>query len=557
MAASAGGLFLLFAGTNSAGAAAGKTLVELDTDVAPSLDPDGTASADLGFETAYVNTFDTLVNYPTTLKNGVYLPNYQVGQNGFAPSLATSYTHHGRVWVFNLRHNVKSCAGNTFTSADVVYTFARAKSVSGATPTAYFVAHVGGIFNGAALLPGAKPSTKKLDGEVKALGPYQVQFTQDSTDALFPAVLTTWLGAPFDSKAMKAHATATDPWTHTYTATTNAPGFGPYCLTQWVRGSSETFTLNPNFNWGPKPVYTRIVVNQVPADSERLAGVLSGTANIATTLTPSEYQRAASSSNVSILAWNNAANFVSLGINYKYAPFNNLKVGRLLRQAIAYALPYAAIGKQVYFGKFTQASGLFPSDSFGYKPIKQYTTNIAKAKQLMAQAGYPGGKGLPTSKDFTLTYTAERSSTLLPLAGLIRTALAQIGITITLNPLPAVQELSGEESTLSLGSFIRDGSRALVGDVGYSTLLYFAATKVGGLADATNYDSPTVNSLYAKSSTAVGSARTAILDKIQSTIMTDLPLIPIGSVTSQLVVSKGITGWDGNVYDLVFWQYLK
>src|SRR5690348_7949301 len=107
MAAVAAGAF--FASASSAGTTAGKTLVELDTNVAPDLDPDGAAPADPGFMTAEVNMFDTLVNYPTKLVNGVYVPNYQVSQTGYAPSLATSYTRSGNTWTFNLRKGVKSC----------------------------------------------------------------------------------------------------------------------------------------------------------------------------------------------------------------------------------------------------------------------------------------------------------------------------------------------------------------------------------------------------------------------------------------------------------------
>ena len=66
---------------------------------------------------------------------------------GFRPQLATSWSKSGLTWTFKLRQGVKSCAGNEFTADDVVYTFQRAKSVSGAAPAAWFLSNVGAVLS--------------------------------------------------------------------------------------------------------------------------------------------------------------------------------------------------------------------------------------------------------------------------------------------------------------------------------------------------------------------------------------------------------------------------
>jgi ABC-type transport system substrate-binding protein len=156
-----------------------------------------------------------------------------------------------------------------------------------------------------------------------------------------------------------------------------------------------------------------------------------------------------------------------------------------------------------------------------------------------------------------LTYVSEDSSILQPLSELIQSALAKIGMTISLNPIPAAQEQADEFSKYDLGMWLRNNQRALVPDAGYVTRLFFLSKAAGALLPSTNYDNPEVNALYKKSGEVVGAPRVAYLHKIQKIIMTDLPLIPIGSADSQLGVSKGITGWLGNTYDLVFWDNLK
>jgi peptide/nickel transport system substrate-binding protein len=551
-ASSASGGNATSATSSSAG---GKTLIELDTDVAPSLDPDGTAGSDPGFEQAYVNMANTLVDYPSTEKDGVDIPDYQVGRDGFSPSLASSYTHKGNAWTFTLRKGVYSCADNELTSADVVYTMARGKSVSGADPTTDFVGTTGSIFNGDEDAANASAKAKLLNGEVTTDGKFKVTFHLASNNDLFPKVLTTWLMAPLDAKVMKAHATKSDPWSHTYMNTTNAPGFGPYCLTSWQKGSEMDFSANPHW-YGPKPTYSHIVVRQVPSDSQRAAALIGGSANVVTGLTPAEYQAVAS--HASVLSWNNPSNFLSIGVNYKYAPFTDTTKGRLLRQAIADALPYAEIAKEVYYGKFVKAEGLVPSDAYGYTPVNDYTEDLTKAKALEAQAGYPDGKGLPASSSaLTLTYVSEDSSILQPLSELIQSALAKLGMKITLNPIPAAQEQADEFSKYDLGMWLRNNQRALVPDAGYVTRLFFLSKAAGALEPSTNYDNPVVDKLYAKSGAVVGAARVAYLHQIQKIIMQDLPLIPVGSADSQLGVTKGITGWLGNTYDLVFWAGLK
>jgi peptide/nickel transport system substrate-binding protein len=545
------------AASSGGGGTTGSSLVELDTDIAPSLEPDSPSGDDPGFEQAFVNLAEPLVSAPTKEVDGVLVPNYQVSPTAFKPDLATSYSQKGLTWTFHLRQGVMSCYGNELTAQDVVYTFARAKALQGTASDSYFVATVGGVFDGKGLEPGATAADKVLDStEVKATGKYTVQITQKHSDALFPAILSIWSLAPWDEVEMKKVATASDQYAHHFTETTGAPTFGPYCLSSWKKGASMTFTANKGWFRGA-PQYSKITMEQVPSDSQRVAGLLSGQANIATELTPLETQKVAQTSSTDTLSWDNPGNMVTLGINYADGPFTDPTKGKLIREAIAYAMPYDGIKSGVYDGQFQTNPGLFSTDDVGFKPVSTYeNTDLAKAKALLAQAGYPGGKGLVAGPAFKLSYAAERSSVLQPMATMIATALKGIGIPITLNPIPASQ-LETDLVQSSLGMYIQDESRPLLPDVGYATLLYFVNKKDGGLSDSTNYDSATVNKLYAQSATATGAARTKLLGEIQETADNDLSSVAIGIPRSELAVTKGITGWLGNIYDLVYWDYLK
>ena len=259
---------------------------------------------------------------------------------------------------------------------------------------------------------------------------------------------------------------------------------------------------------------------------------------------------------VSVLSWQNNK-LLTMGINYKYPPFNTSK-GALIRKAIAYAMPYSNIIKDDYLGNAKQWYGLVPSSAFGYVPIHTYSTNLAKARALMAQAGYAGGKGLPAnSPAFQLFYVAERAALLQPIATEIKTALAQIGITIQLSPISQAEENTRELTRFDMGMFLRDDNRPLGPDAGYAAQLWYVCAKDGGLEPSGNYCNPKFDALFAKSQDATGSVRLKYLAQMQQILMQDLPYVPIVEIPSQLAVQKGITGWEGNSYDLVEYWYLK
>ena len=327
------------------------------------------------------------------------------------------------------------------------------------------------IFGPEAVAKTATAADKKLNGEVTKIDDHTVQFKQKNPDdELLPRVLEIFPLYIFDSKVMKQHATADDPWSHKYLDTVGSPGYGPYCLDKWTKGSEMQFSANPNYWRGP-PTYTKAVVRSVPSDSDRVAAISSGQADVATSLTPKAVKQVSTGGQSTVLDWQNNK-ILGMGINYAYPPFNTPN-GKLVRQAIAYAIPYDEIVQNSYLGQAKKWNGLIESTYFGYTPITTYTTNIDKAKQLMAQAGYPDGKGLPKSPAFTLNYVAERAALLEPVATSIKTALSQIGIDITLAPISQAEESTRELVKFDMGMYLRDYNRPLGPDVGYAALLWY------------------------------------------------------------------------------------
>jgi len=91
------------------------------------------------------------------------------------------------------------------------------------------------------------------------------------------------------------------------------------------------------------------------------------------------------------------------GFNNRIKPLDNKKV----RQAINYAIDRERVFlKEVKMPSLSVAHGLVPPGMVGYSPeIKGYGYNPERAKELLKEAGYPGGKGLPTIEFWTASRT--------------------------------------------------------------------------------------------------------------------------------------------------------
>jgi ABC-type transport system substrate-binding protein len=80
-----------------------------------------------------------------------------------------------------------------------------------------------------------------------------------------------------------------------------------------------------------------------------------------------------------------------LGMNTRVKPLSDVRV----RRALIYAIDRQAIIDEVTRGRFVLARGILPPRTLGYNPqLTSYEFDPARARQLLAEAGYPQGRGL-------------------------------------------------------------------------------------------------------------------------------------------------------------------
>jgi peptide/nickel transport system substrate-binding protein len=207
------------------------------------------------------------------------------------------------------------------------------------------------------------------------------------------------------------------------TASTVPVGSGPYELDAkaTVVGSSYVFTANPNYWDKPEQHYSKIVMNVYTSATTVLDAIEGGQVNAANTFddtTIPQIQNAGFTVYPLQLNWAGLSLVDRSGTMSK--PLGNLKV----RQAINYAFNRAALLNDMSDGYGSVTTQVFPTNSPGYESSlnSYYSFDPAKAKQLLAEAGYPHGFTLDMP---TITVAFGEAA-----YALIQAELANIGIKV-------------------------------------------------------------------------------------------------------------------------------
>ena len=520
-----------------------KSILFLSEDVPPSLNYDGPNASAPPTQAGIVNLMEPLIYYEE--REGTPDGGRQFDFTKFEGRLAESWSHDAatNTWTFNLRRGVTGCNGATFNADDVIYTMARAKSTSGAAPVGWFLSNVASIdkFTGAVF--GNSPEAieaKKLGDEVKKIDDYTVTIRQAAPNKLFLPVLTIFALYIFDKEQMEANATEDDPWSHTYTNNVNVPSFGPYCLDNWEKDKEFAVTANPDYYRGPADI-DRIIMRKVPQSGQRLVILRSGQAQLVEHLTPKEFNALRGVKGVKVVSMaGNATSYVHM--NWQQPPWDNIT----LREAIAHAIPYDDIVKDVYFGEATKYDGVMPSFYPGYFQVSETRDfNIEKAKTLLAAAGFPEGKGLEDfGSAFQLTYASEKENILGPAATIIQTTLRSIGIPVKLNPIPQAQFSDRELVKKDLEFALIDHSKPIGIEAAYAIQLLYVSRDKGGLSNYSLYSNDRVDELFLNQAKTEpdDKIRNDILAEVQQILMDEVVIAPIAETKLQWGMSENLSG---------------
>jgi len=279
------------------------------------------------------------------------------------PALATSWTQEGTAWTFKLRQGVKFHDGAAFNAAAVKATFDR-------------------YFGPPADRPLRANQVTPVVDRVEVVDDFTVRFVTKDLDAFFldrladAAGITGSWGFIISPDAIKKFGKD---------LARNAVGTGPFTFVEWIKDERFVVARNEAY-WGDKAYLDKVILRSVPEPEARIIGLEALDIHIARTLNPEAQERIAKNPALapSIRTTTRALFF---GVASLKKPYSDIRV----RQALNHAVDKQSIVKNLYNGLAEQINGPIVPGQTGYVALPGFAYDPAKAKQLLADAGYPNG----------------------------------------------------------------------------------------------------------------------------------------------------------------------
>jgi peptide/nickel transport system substrate-binding protein len=178
---------------------------------------------------------------------------------------------------------------------------------------------------------------------------------------------------------------------------TASAGSGPYILKDWIRNEKIILEANPHY-WGEKPLLDQIVMIDIPESSSQLVQLKGGTIDLAWNLVYDQIPDVEDTEGLSTVT-TPMFKQIYLGMNGSIEPLDNVKV----RQAIKCAINTEGLVKAVG-GGVSELHTFVPKGMFSHYPEDPFPYNPERAKELLAEAGYPDGFEIElTVPDFLAT----------------------------------------------------------------------------------------------------------------------------------------------------------
>lgn len=293
-------------------------------------------------------------------------------------------------WRFHLRRGVKFHNGDPLTAEDVKFTIDLALANKGSTQNSYL---------------GPTESVRVID-------PYTVELV---TRTPFPPLLTNISRLHIVPRAYEK--IGADAF-----STKQPIGTGPYRFVEWQRGQHIVLEANPDY-WGGPPTPRRLMFRFIADPSTRAAELKAGGVDIITGPPVAQLKELATGDTTIVTI--PAVRVIAYPFNTLQKPLGDVRV----RRALNLAVDRETIVKTLLQGYGKPTGQPFIPGWLGYDPeIKPFPYDPARARKLLAEAGYPSGFEIPWNIS-TGVFLADKE-----IAEAASAMLGQVGVRVRLVP---------------------------------------------------------------------------------------------------------------------------
>lgn len=303
------------------------------------------------------------------------------------PLLAESWTasEDGLTYDFKLKSGVKFHDGTTFDAKAVCFNFDRWYNFKGLQQAESVAYYYGSLFKGFADKPeNAVYKSCEAASESEAKVTLAKPFAGFIAALSLPAFAMQSPKALDEFKADEISGSAESPVLSEY-AKGHPVGTGPFTFDSWSPGQELNLSANPDY-WGEKGQIQKVIFRVIDEPTARRQALEAGTIDGYDLVSPADTQ-ALKDAGFNVVA-REPFTILYLGINQTVKELQDVKV----RQAISYAIDKDALIKQTLPEGTKKAIEFIPEVVNGYtEDVETYDYDPAKAKQLLAEAGYPNG----------------------------------------------------------------------------------------------------------------------------------------------------------------------
>ena len=470
---------------------------------------------------------------------------------GQAESWETS--EDGLTWTFTMRDGLKWSDGTDLNAKDFEYSFKRMVDPNTAAPYAETCLGMIDGFEEAAGFPDA-------DGNPTAEPNPDALNVKASDDGKTLTIVLSYPCSYFDK--MAAFATMSPVQQATVEANGDAwctspdtfVSNGPYMITDWTPSERIVLTKNPNYVGGwdsSKIVSDTITLLLLEDSSASFAAYNSGEAVLIKDVPTDEIPSLTKAEDGGDFYVDTILGTYYVSLNLQRDAFKDAKV----RKALSLAIDRDYVANTIMQGTYSAAdsivgpgivdeSGYFHDNGNAPYISADYEANLAEAKKLLEEAGYPNGEGYPT-----IEYSTNDAGYHVPLAEYLQQAWGDLGITLTINKM----EWSSFTPARRAGEYdvARNGWVMDYNDPSNMLDLFCSGN---GNNDG-KYANPDFDAAIDASRVADSAEHFAQLHKAEDILMEDMGCLPIAYYNDYWLQSPTLKGTWHSPYGYWYLQY--